>query len=707
MAGTFHSVGEVDEQRTAGGAAPHAPIGRLEGQQIGRYLVQRRLGGGGVATVYQAYDQVMGRTVALKVLPPNPDGATLGRFRREALMAGALRHPHIVRIYQVGASERGGAAYIAMELVEGESLSDLLARYGQLRPEESCNLLEPVARALAFAHQHGIVHRDVKPGNILLRPVSPGAPHSIQLEALDHPVMPLLSDFGVARFLDAPELTSTGRTVGTPAFMAPEQCLGSREVDGRTDIYALGVVLYRCIVGRLPFTGSTTQVLHAQVYDPVVIEDGLLRQLSPLVIRLLQRSLAKAPEDRYADAGQMAADLAEAAQRMPPASRRQVSEATAATATLTLTSAVVPPPPSASSPVTVLVAGSGTSAPASAPAPSAPPPYPRVRRWTQWGGMAAAVLLAALAGLLAGRAFYQAEQAGSVTPTARGQLAVLAPPAASPVSTAAATPIVAGGGTVTAEAVTPQEAAIAPAASPAGQGAPSEAGPSGPGQAGSGQLEPAEDAAPVAPASTPAAPPSPTATPIPPSPTPAAMQPTEDVGDTLPATPAPPTVAPKAGEPLTESELVGGVCATVVDEFFVALMATIDAALREEFSCPTAPAYGAVGYYLAFEQGFMLRLDENPLIYVYYQPTGEWEQVVSTAAAPPAGEGAPAVEEGAPPGLFGQVWAEGQRHIALGRPLAPEPATLDALVQVFTGGILVGNRADNSVFIFPRSKLRL
>lgn len=191
------AVGGASEDHRA---STVSTLDHLEGQQIGRYLIGQRLGGGGVATVYQAYDQVLGQTVALKVLPPNPDDATLHRFRREALMAGALRHPHIVRIFQVGTSARGGAAYLAMELVEGESLAGLLSRQGILQPAESCNLLEPIARALAFAHAQGIVHRDVKPGNILLRPASPGTPHSVQLEALDYPVTPLLSDFGVARF---------------------------------------------------------------------------------------------------------------------------------------------------------------------------------------------------------------------------------------------------------------------------------------------------------------------------------------------------------------------------------------------------------------------------------------------------------------------------------------------------------------------------
>ncbi|RIK39214.1 MAG: hypothetical protein DCC55_18685, partial [Chloroflexi bacterium] len=329
-------------------------VANLTGQQIGRYRIEQQIGSGGVATVYQAYDQVQGIPVALKVLMPHADAKTYSRFRREALTAGGLHYEHIVRILQVGTLGPGGLAYIAMELVDGENLSELLHTRGLLQPQESCNLLEPIARALGHAHRAGIVHRDVKPSNILLRTVSPGAPGSVQLESLDHPVVPLLTDFGVARYLDAPELTSTGRTVGTPAYMAPEQCAGKRDVDGRADIYSLGCVLYRCVTGRIPFSGSVTQILHAHVYEPLSIDTDSLRRLSPALVDILRRSLAKEPEARFSSADEMAQALAFAAGRNRT---RHPAGDSDSTATLTLSA-----PPTASvrtpaTPTTVLVPG--------------------------------------------------------------------------------------------------------------------------------------------------------------------------------------------------------------------------------------------------------------------------------------------------------------------------------------------------------------
>ncbi len=371
----------LDFDATGGDRRPDANLNEMIGRQIGRYLVGQPLGSGGAATVYRAYDQVQGQTVALKLLLPGADEKAYDRFRREATLAGALRHPHIVRILQIGIAPKGEVAYIAMELVEGESLSDLLTMRGRLRPEETANVLEPVARALAYAHRQGVVHRDVKPGNILLRTASPGAANSVQLEALEYPVIPLLSDFGIARALDAPELTVAGRTVGTPAYMAPEQCAGSREVDGRADIYSLGAVLYRCITGRLPFSGTTTQILHAQVYDPLVIEDSVLRMLPPLLVEVLQRSMAKRPEERYADADALADALALAAGRMPP--QPSAAPGDGSTATLTLSALPVTPPAAGSAQRHGACAWPGRdAAPPASRRPSMRQPVPAERRAT-------------------------------------------------------------------------------------------------------------------------------------------------------------------------------------------------------------------------------------------------------------------------------------------------------------------------------------
>lgn len=282
----------------------------LIGREIGRYHIQKRLGRGGLTTVYQAYDMVDDFPVALKVLLHSADEKVYNRFRYEAQTAAKLQHPHIVRTLRVGVATGSDTAYIAMELVEGEDLATLLSTRRRLAAEESALLLAPIAHALAYAHKRGVIHRDVKPSNILLRTVGAGSAHSIVLDSLDYPLVPLLSDFGIARALDVPELTHSGRTVGTPAFMAPEQCLGRRNIDHRADLYALGAVFYRCITGRQPFVGSTVQILHAHVYNPVTIDEDILRQLSPHHIQLLQRSLAKDPDDRYQSADEMAADFA-------------------------------------------------------------------------------------------------------------------------------------------------------------------------------------------------------------------------------------------------------------------------------------------------------------------------------------------------------------------------------------------------------------
>jgi len=278
-------------------------------QYLDSYRVIERLGGGAMASVYRAVDVTSNQQVALKILAPGADDILRERFRVEARTVSVLEHPNIVRTLRVG-QVPNGFPYIAMELVAGDSLATLLERQNQLSVADSCLLLEPVARALAYAHSHHVVHRDVKPSNILLRHTPPGAPHTIQLAASPTPVIPLLSDFGIARALDAPELTTAGRTIGTPAYMSPEQCAGTRNLDGRADIYSLATVLYRCLVGRPPFMGATTQILHAHVYEALTIPDAVAQALPPIILSILQRALQKNPEDRYADMALFADELA-------------------------------------------------------------------------------------------------------------------------------------------------------------------------------------------------------------------------------------------------------------------------------------------------------------------------------------------------------------------------------------------------------------
>lgn len=291
-------------------------VDRMIGRIVAGFRIEDRLGGGAMASIYRATmldvqhstDRSSHQQVALKILNTAADDILRERFRIEAQTVRSLQHPHIVQTIDSGQTD-DGITYIALELIEGEDLGILLERRHQLTINESCQLLAPIADALAHAHAAGVVHRDVKPSNILLRHVAPGTPNSVQLTEMEQVVIPLLSDFGIARALDAPELTTTGRTIGTPAYMSPEQCAGKRQLDGRADLYSLGTVLYRCLVGRSPFTGTTTQILHAHVYESLTIPATIMHTLPPSVLSILQKALQKEPPDRYSDAQQFANDL--------------------------------------------------------------------------------------------------------------------------------------------------------------------------------------------------------------------------------------------------------------------------------------------------------------------------------------------------------------------------------------------------------------
>jgi eukaryotic-like serine/threonine-protein kinase len=288
------------------------------------YALERELGRGGMATVYLAQDLRHDRPVALKVLHPEL-AASLGpdRFQREIRFAARLQHPHILTVLDSG--EAGGRLWFTMPFVEGESLRDRLRRERQLPLEDALQIAREAARALDYAHQHGIVHRDIKPENILL--TRDGST--------------LVADFGIARALESDEkLTQTGMVIGTPAYMSPEQASGDKGIDARTDIYSLGAVLYEMLAGEAPYTGPTAQAIIAKrLMDPVPSVRRVRPNVPAPMDQAIQRALAPVAADRFASAGDFARALQAAGTTTTPAT-------TPAAATTTPT-AVVPatPPP--------------------------------------------------------------------------------------------------------------------------------------------------------------------------------------------------------------------------------------------------------------------------------------------------------------------------------------------------------------------------
>lgn len=270
-------------------------LARLQQALADRYRIERELGRGGMATVYLAHDLKHDRSVALKVLRPEL-AAALGpeRFEREIKLAARLRHSHILTVYDSG--NAAGQLWFTMPFIQGESLRDRLTREQQLPVDDALQITREVADALAYAHSHDVVHRDIKPENILL-----GAGHA------------MVADFGIARAIGAAgdqRLTETGLSIGTPAYMSPEQATGSKQLDGRTDIYSLGCVLYEMLAGDPPFTGATAQAIIArQLVDP----PPRLRTVRPTVTaqleQTLDKALAKVAADRFATAAEFAEAL--------------------------------------------------------------------------------------------------------------------------------------------------------------------------------------------------------------------------------------------------------------------------------------------------------------------------------------------------------------------------------------------------------------
>jgi TolB-like protein len=263
-----------------------------------RYRIERVLGKGGMATVLLAQDIKHDRRVALKVLEPE-FAAALGaqRFLREIQVTANLQHPHILPLYDSG--EAGGMLYYVMPLVQGESLRDRLARDKPLPIDEAVGIARQVAAALDFAHRHGVVHRDIKPANILL-----------------HDGEALLGDFGIAIPVGGAageRLTETGLSIGTPAYMSPEQATGERDLDARSDIYSLAAVTYEMLAGEPPVSGSSARVVMAKLMTERPTPLHLMRDAVPLSVETaVMRALAKVPTDRFASAREFADALATA-----------------------------------------------------------------------------------------------------------------------------------------------------------------------------------------------------------------------------------------------------------------------------------------------------------------------------------------------------------------------------------------------------------
>ena len=269
---------------------------RLQAALGDTYRIERELGGGGMSHVFVAREIALGRQVVVKVLPPEMAAAVnIERFRREIQLVASLQHPHIVPVLSAG--QAGDLFYYTMPLVDGESLRAKLAREGELPVGDAIRILRDVVDALAYAHARGVVHRDIKPDNVLI-----SGQHAV------------VTDFGVAKAMSAASgsstLTSLGMALGTPAYMAPEQAAADPNIDARADLYAVGAMAYEMLCGRPPFSGMTPQqVLAAHVTIPPAPINTQRTSVPPALNSLVMRCLEKKPADRVQSAAEMLTQL--------------------------------------------------------------------------------------------------------------------------------------------------------------------------------------------------------------------------------------------------------------------------------------------------------------------------------------------------------------------------------------------------------------
>ena len=315
----------------------------LTGHTFGQYKIMRLIGQGGMARVYQGFQANLDRDVAVKVIPARmgqaADKLFLDRFVNEARTVAKLAHPYIVPIFDFGVDSDW--AYLIMEFITGGSVRDHLVRADQLGQRLSMPwalmILEQAAQALDFAHERGVIHRDVKPANMLLR----------------SPQLLLLSDFGVAKMLqDRTIERGEPQVVGTPQYMAPEQCRADAHLDGRCDIYSLGVVLYQCATGQLPFYGDSQEaVMLKQMQEPPRKPSEVATLIAPSVERIILKAMAKDPNQRYQRASDMAADLHATRTELESAQTGPGSNRAGPTMPVSVPQVPVRTPPSGSAPI--------------------------------------------------------------------------------------------------------------------------------------------------------------------------------------------------------------------------------------------------------------------------------------------------------------------------------------------------------------------
>jgi eukaryotic-like serine/threonine-protein kinase len=355
----------------------------------GRYRIVRKLGSGGMANVYLAEDEDLGRRVAIKILNDRyaNDDLFIERFRREAKSAAALSHPNIVSVYDRGEAE--GTYYIAMEVIEGRSLKELIMTRGPLPIPQALAYTHEILEALRFAHRHGIIHRDIKPHNILIG------------ERLK------VTDFGIAR-AGASQMTEAGSIMGTAQYLSPEQARGA-PVTASSDLYSVGIVLYEMLTGKVPFTGdSAIEIAMKHLNDAPKPPSKIRPEIPDELDQVVLRALAKGPEDRYQSAEEFSEDLHRVEAGLP------LAPETAEAATALLTGVTVPPGGDGGS--TEVLSGTAVMRPRGVPSQAPrrpPPPYgpgyyeeppPKRRRWLPW---LLVVLLLAAAGVAGWYVFSQ------------------------------------------------------------------------------------------------------------------------------------------------------------------------------------------------------------------------------------------------------------------------------------------------------------